>query len=222
MRRVTQTVVGTKLALEALPFLFKRGGVEIHQAALCCVPDLGQKVFQLLEQNERQKYTIIVFHQDITVVSGVRQKQKPETASQRSRTFTSPSNPNQRKPFPSCFLETLQKDYKNFIARKKGDLKSTKIPLDDISLTSPLIRYICGRTSFHIYTTSSLIKYSVHGRKVIMVLSNWIACFYTQISPPWLHMSLSILIYWRLTATAWILHMLRVAWLDHQHPSTIF
>ena len=54
MRRVPQAVVGTYLALEALPFSFplKRGGEEMLLAALCYMPDLGQ-VFQLLEQNER-------------------------------------------------------------------------------------------------------------------------------------------------------------------------
>ena len=38
------------------PFLFsmpKRGGEEMFPAALCYVPYLGDKVFQLLEQNER-------------------------------------------------------------------------------------------------------------------------------------------------------------------------
>ena len=44
---------GYKADFGGSPFLFKRGGVEIYLAALCCVPDLGQKVFQLLEQNER-------------------------------------------------------------------------------------------------------------------------------------------------------------------------
>ena len=55
MRRVAQAVVGTNLALEALPFSFplKQGGKEMHPAGLCYVPDLGEKVFQLLEQNER-------------------------------------------------------------------------------------------------------------------------------------------------------------------------
>ena len=38
MRRVTQTVVGTKLALEALPFLFKRGGDSLGCSVLCARP----------------------------------------------------------------------------------------------------------------------------------------------------------------------------------------
>ena len=55
MRSVAQAVVGTNLASEALPFSFplKRGGEEMRPAALCYVSDLGEKVFQLLEQNER-------------------------------------------------------------------------------------------------------------------------------------------------------------------------
>ena len=48
-------MVGTNLSSEALPLSFplKRGGEEMRPAALCYVPDLGQKMFQLLDQNER-------------------------------------------------------------------------------------------------------------------------------------------------------------------------
>ena len=47
-----------KPGFRGFPFLFKRGGVEMRPAALCYVPDLGQKVFQLLEQNEKLMYII--------------------------------------------------------------------------------------------------------------------------------------------------------------------
>ena len=38
----------------------------------------------------------------------------------------SPENPNQRKPSPSCSLETLRRDYENFVMRGKGDLIKAK------------------------------------------------------------------------------------------------
>ena len=48
-------MVGTNLGSEALPFSFplKLGGEEMRPAALRYVPNLGQNVFQLLEQNKR-------------------------------------------------------------------------------------------------------------------------------------------------------------------------
>ena len=55
MRTVVQGVVGTNLASEALPFSFplKRGGEEMLPAPLSHVSDLSEKMFPLLEQNER-------------------------------------------------------------------------------------------------------------------------------------------------------------------------
>ena len=71
----------------------------------------------------------------------------------------SPENPNRRKPSPSRSLETLRRDYENFLTQGKGDLKKAKeynnvigpyffdIPLDQV----------CGKTAFRTYTTLSLI-----------------------------------------------------------------
>ncbi len=55
MRKVATEMVGTNLLSEAAPFSFslKRGGEEIRAVPLVYVPDLGAKVFQLLEQNEK-------------------------------------------------------------------------------------------------------------------------------------------------------------------------
>ena len=131
----------------------------------------------------------------------------------------SPDNPNQRKPSPSRSLETLQRDYESFIKKGKGDLKKAKeyknvigpyffdIPLDQV----------CWRTAFHVYTTSSLITYIA----AQLVLFNWTTCFYRSAHLGYTSVSVfsrGSLIYWRLTATAWILHMLRAARLDHQLP----
>ncbi len=55
MRKAAAEMVGTNLSSEAAPFSFslKRGGEEIRAAPMVYVPDLGAKVLQLLEQNER-------------------------------------------------------------------------------------------------------------------------------------------------------------------------
>ena len=60
MRTASKEMVGTNLASEAAPFSFslKSGGEEIRLAPLVYVPDLEAKVFELLEQNERYKYTL--------------------------------------------------------------------------------------------------------------------------------------------------------------------
>ena len=58
MRKAAAEMVGSNLVSEAAPFPFslKSGGEQIRAAPLVYVPDLGVKVLQLLEQNERQVY----------------------------------------------------------------------------------------------------------------------------------------------------------------------
>jgi len=55
MRKAAVEMVGTNLLSEAAPFSFrlKSGGEEIRAAPLVYIPDLGAKVLELLEQNER-------------------------------------------------------------------------------------------------------------------------------------------------------------------------
>jgi len=56
MRKAAVEMVGTNLLSEAAPFSFhlKSGGEEIRAAPLVYILDLGAKVLELLEQNERR------------------------------------------------------------------------------------------------------------------------------------------------------------------------
>jgi hypothetical protein len=56
-RVVAKRIIGDNLEAEAVPFSFplKKGGEEIRAAALCFVPELLDKVVDLLEDNDRYK-----------------------------------------------------------------------------------------------------------------------------------------------------------------------
>ena len=53
LRKYSEEVVTTNLHAEGVPFTFslKSGGEEIRAAPLVVIPDLKQKIFQLLDKN---------------------------------------------------------------------------------------------------------------------------------------------------------------------------
>ena len=54
MRKLSIQQCGTNLAAEAVPFsMHLKDGVDLSPAPMVHVPNLGEKVFQLLDQNER-------------------------------------------------------------------------------------------------------------------------------------------------------------------------
>ena len=54
MRKATKELLGTNLTSEAAPFTFslKSGGLEIRAAPYVYIPNLTEKIVQLLEKNE--------------------------------------------------------------------------------------------------------------------------------------------------------------------------